>query len=80
MFDHFFGGVEVRNHTVAHWADGFNAARGAAQHQLGIFAYRQDLLFAIFDMIGHNRGFIQDDPAPFDVDQRVGCPKVDRHV
>ena len=80
IFDHFLGGIKIGNHPFAHRADGFDAAGGAAQHQLGILANGQHLFHAILDMIGHHGGFVQNDAFAFDVDQRVCRAQIDCHV
>ena len=80
MLDHFLGAVEIGNHPVAHRADRLDRARRAAQHELGILAHRQNLLFAVLDVIGHDRGFIQHDALAAHVDQRIGRAEVDTHV
>ena len=61
MLDHLFGHVEVGDDAVAHRADRLDAARRAAQHQLGILAHGQNLLLAVLDVIGHDRGLVQHD-------------------
>ena len=80
VFDHLFGSVKISNHAFAHRADGLNRTGRSAQHQFGIFPNCQHFFHAIFDVIGHHRGFRKDDPAPFDIDQRVCSAEINRHV
>ena len=76
---------DIGQHHVQARADprksaGDDVAWGAAEHELGFLADRHDLLFAaIFGDRDHAR-LRQDDPAPFDVNKRVGGSKVDGHV
>ena len=80
MFDHLFGTVEIGNHPLAHRPDRLDAARGATQHQLGVFAYGQHLFYAILDVIGDHRRFVQNNALAFDVDQRVRRAQINCHV
>ena len=80
MLDHFFGHIEVGNHAFAHRADRFDAAGRATQHQLGVFADGEDFFLTVLDVVSDHRGLGQDNTAPFDVDKRIRCPKVDGHV
>ena len=64
MLDHLFGGVEIGNHTFAHRADRLDAARGAAQHQLGVFAHGQHLFHAVLDVVGDDGRFDRTIPLP----------------
>ena len=80
VFDHLFGRVEVGDNAFPHRADCFDAARGAAQHQLGVLADGEHLFHAILDVIGDHGGFRQNNAPALDIDQRVGGAEVDRHI
>jgi len=55
MLDHFLGHIKICNHTFAHWPYGLDAARGAPEHQFGVFSDRKHLFDPVFDMIGYHR-------------------------
>ena len=80
MLDHFFCRFKVGNDTLAHRTDRFDGARGSAEHELGVFPDGQNLLLAVLDVVGHDRGFVQDDALALDVDESVRRTEVDRHV
>ena len=44
MLDHFLGDVEVGDDALAHRPDRLDRARGAAEHELGVLPYGEDLL------------------------------------
>ena len=80
VLDHLLSTVEIRDHPVAHRPDRLDGAGGAAEHQLGIFAHCQHLLFAVLDVVGHHGGFVQHDPLAAHVHKRVRRAEVDGHV
>ena len=80
MLDHFFRHIEIRDHPIAHGANGLNAARRAPQHQFGVLAHGQHRFAPVLDVIGHHRGFVQDNSTPLDIDQRIGGAEIYRHV
>ena len=80
VFDHFLSNVEIRDHTIAHRADGLNGARGTTQHQFRIFAKGQSLFHTIFDLVCNNRRFIQHDTFATHINKRVRGTEVDRHI
>ncbi len=59
---HLLGDVEVGDDPVFERPDGGDGAGGAAQHALGVGAYRQHFSRAGVD--GHHRGLGEDDPPP----------------
>ena len=80
MLDHFLGDVEIGDHAVTQRTNCEDAAGRPAKHHLGLVADRQNLFLA-FDLVNRdNRGLVQADPAPFDINQRVRGSQVDRHV
>ena len=80
MFDHFFGHVEIGNHAVAHRPDCLDRSRGPAQHQLGILTHGKHFLFAILELIGHDRWLIQDDALALHIDKRVCRAQINGHI
>jgi hypothetical protein len=80
ILDHFLGDVEIGDDAVAHRPDRLDRARRAAKHQLGVLADRLDHLLAVDGLVSHDRGLVQDDALALDIDQRVRCPEIDRHV
>ena len=80
VLDHLFGGVEVRNYAFPHGTNGFDAAGGTTEHQLGILADGKHFLDAILDVVRNNRRLRQDHAPAFHVDQCVCGSEVDRHI
>src|SRR5207302_3774643 len=67
MLDHFLRHFEIGDNAVAQRPDRLDAARGAAEHQLGLLAdgENQPLPFDAGDR--HHRGLVEHDPAALDV-------------
>src|SRR5476651_1412111 len=80
VLDHRLGYFEVGDDAVAQRADRLDVARGTTQHHLGFFADREDLALPALRRERHDRGFVQDDAATLDVDQRVRRAQVDAHI
>src|SRR5213075_1473389 len=76
VLDHLLGDFEVGDDPVAHRADGFHVAGGAAQHHLGFDAHGVDHLAAAHGSQRHHGGLVQHDAPAFHVDQRVGGAEV----
>jgi hypothetical protein len=81
VLDHFFRDFEVGDDAVAHRADRFDIAGGSPQHHLGVVADSADrFLAAARQDGGHHAGFVEDNAAALDIDQRIRCPQIDGHV
>ena len=80
MLDHFFGGIEVGNHPVAHRADRLDRTWRPSEHQLCVLTHGKNLLFPVLDVVGHHRRLIQHDALATNVNKRVRSAKVNRHV
>jgi len=80
VLDHRLGDFEIGDDAIAQRADCLDVAGGTAQHHLGLLADSQNLTLAALGGEGHDRGFVQDDAPPLDVNEGVGGPKVDAHV
>ena len=80
ILDHFLGDVEVGDYAVAHGSNRLNRAGSPADHELGAFAYSQNLLAPILNLIGDDRRLVQNNTAPSNINQRIGRSQVDRHV
>ena len=80
VLDHFLGDFEVRDHAIAQRPDRLNIAGRSAQHLFRFITNGENLFLAAHSGDSDNRRFIEDDAATFHVDQRVRCPKVNRHV
>ena len=70
--------LEVRDHAVLHGTHRDDFAGGAAQHALGLGPDGQDLVGA--SLHGHDRGFVDDDSPPADVDQGVRGAEIDADI
>ena len=67
MLDHFLGDLEIGDDPVAHWANGLDIARRAAEHQLGIVAHGANgFLAAARRDGGDHRRLVEHDAATLD--------------
>ena len=75
---HLLADLEVGDDAVLQRPDGLDVARRAADHALGLEpdGERASVLHVDRD----DRGLVEHDAAPADVDERVGGPEIDRHV
>ena len=80
MLDHFLRDFEIGDDAVAQRPDRLNVARGAAEHQLRLLADGENLSFALDACDRDHRRLVQDDAAPFHVNEGVCRAEVDRHV
>jgi hypothetical protein len=80
MLDHFLRHLEIGDDAVAQRPDRVNVARGAADHQFRLLSDGEDLPLAPDARDCDHRRLIQDDTAPFHVDDGVCRTEVDRHV
>ena len=80
VLDHLLGDFEIGDDAVAHRTDGFDVAGRAAQHHLGVVADGEHLLLAALRNDGDDGRLVQHDAPALDVDERVGCAEIDRHV
>ena len=83
LLEHLFGDREVGDHAILHGTNGFDVARHAAKHLLGLATDSLNDFLAAGAAVMPNRddgGFVEDDPLATDVNQRVGGTEVDRHV
>ena len=62
------------------WPDRLDVARGAAEHQFCLLADRENVFSALDAGDRHHRRLVEDDAAPFYIDQGVGRAEIDRHV
>ena len=76
--EHCLCHLKIRNHTVFEWTDRDNVTRSSAQHTLCVITNRDYFVTAGLD--SHDGRFPEDDPVILNVDQCVGCPKVDTHI
>src|SRR4029079_1690842 len=80
VLDHLLGDFEVGDDAVAHRPDCFDVARRSSEHHLGVVAHVAYLLLAPAIDGGDDVGFVQHDAPALDVDQRVRCSEIDRHI
>ena len=80
MLDHLLRYLEICDDAVAQRPDRLNVARGAADHQFRLLSDGEDLSLAPDVRDCDHRRLIQDDTAPFHVDDGVCRAEVDRHV
>src|SRR5208282_3625219 len=80
MLDHFLRYLEIGDDAVAQRPDRLNVARSAADHQFRLLSDGEDLSLTLDARDCDHRRLIQDDTAPFHVDDGVCCAEVDRHV
>src|SRR5216683_3154495 len=80
MLDHFLRHLEIGDDAVAQRPDRLNVARGAADHQFRLLSDGEDLSLALDARDCDHRRLIQDDTAPFHVDDGVCRAEVDRQV
>ena len=80
MLDHLLGDIDVGDHAIAQRPDRLDLVGGLAHHQLGVVTDRLDPLDAVDGLDGNDRRLVEDNSASADVHERVGGPKVDRHV
>src|SRR6266571_769794 len=79
--EHLLGDVEIGDHAILHRPDGGNIAGGAAEHFLGLHPDGKDLMLAVVHFMDRHHGRLADhDPLPLQVDQGIGCPKVNGEV
>ena len=73
MAKHRFGHLEISNDTVFHRADRLDVAGRSTEHLFGLSADRQNLFqAACISADSHDRRFVGDDAASFDIDQNIG--------
>jgi hypothetical protein len=80
MLDHFLRYVEIGDDAVAQRPDGLNVARSAADHQFRLLSDGEDLPLALDAYDCDRRRLIQDDTAPFHVNDGVCRAEVDGNV
>ena len=80
VFDHFLGDMKIRNHAVAQGTYRRNVGGGFSQHLFGIGPDGQNNFFIFYVGNGNHRRFIQHDPAPLNINQRVGRSQVNGHI
>src|SRR5580700_5566676 len=72
--------IARRSTAVEQGPDRLDIAGGAPEHLLGFLAHREDLLAPLDLGDRDDRRFVEDDAAPFDIDEGVRRAEVDRHV
>ncbi len=72
--EHLLADLEVGDDAFPERPDRLDVGRGTADHPLGLRVHRQGPVVANVDR--HNRRLVEDDPAPLQVDKRVGGPEV----
>jgi hypothetical protein len=80
MLDHFLRHLEIGDDAVAQRPDRVNVAWGAADHQFRLLSDGEDLPLAPDARDCDHRRLVQNDTAPFHVDDGVCRTEVDRHV
>lgn len=79
--EHFLGDVEVGDDAVFHGADSNNAARGAAEHLLGLLADGENLPLPHAVLLHRHHGrFADDDALAFQVNEGIGGSQVDGKI
>src|SRR5690606_665862 len=83
LLEHLFGDSKVGNDTVFHWPNGFNVARDAAQHLLGLTPYRLNYFLAVraaFMANGNHRRLVQHNTLAANIDKSIGGTEIDCHI
>ena len=80
VLDHFLRNLKIGNDPISQRSDRFDIAGRTTQHHLGLVTDRQHLFAALDVSNGNDRRFVQHDAAAFDINKRIGGPKVNRHV
>ncbi len=82
VLQHLFGDGEIGDHAVFHRPDGGKIVGCAAQHPLGVRAHRRDGANPPNRVLidGDHRGFVEDDAASPNINQRVSGPQIDREI
>jgi len=74
----FFGLLEVGDDAVLQGTHRVDAGRRAPEH---LFRFPSDAEHAVGSAVdGDHGGFVEDDPFPLDVDERIGRTEIDGHV
>jgi hypothetical protein len=83
MAQHGLGDLEIRDDPVLHGTDGYDVARGAPQHHLGLPAHRQDPVAVpvpgVFAHCHHGR-LAQDNALAFYIYQGIGRTQINGQV
>ena len=83
MLEHLLGHGEVGNYAVFHGTNGFNIAWNAPEHLLCLATNRLYDFFASGAAVMtncHHRRLVEHNALTPNINQRVGCPEVDRHI
>ncbi len=80
VLDHFLRNFEIGNNAVAHRTDSLDIAGRTTQHHLGVVTDRANLFLSPSIDGGDDRRLVQHDAASFDIDQRICCSEINRHI
>ena len=78
VIEHPRGHVEVGDHAVAKRTRGDDVRRCPTDHRFGLLADREDRVVDPVDR--DDRGFVDDDPAAAQGDERVGGAEIDSYI
>ena len=78
VLQHFFGHLKVGNHTVFQRTNRLNIARRSTQHALCFSTHCLNRFLPIVQTNGDDRWLVENDPAFFYVNQRIGSAQIDR--
>jgi hypothetical protein len=76
--EHFFGDVEVGDHSVLERTNRQNAVRRTPQHSFRLEPDALDLAGRFLD--GHYGGLVEHDALTFDVDEGIGRAQINRDL
>ncbi len=78
VLQHFFGHLKVSNHTIFQRTDRLDIAWRSTQHALRFGAHCLNRFLPIVQTNGDHRWLVENDPAFFYVNQRIGSAQINR--